>query len=168
MNISFTRSPLWIQVWGLPFESITEEVGKDLGSKLGKYIESDKRPWLSEQAKFMWIRVDIPIDKPLRRGENFVNPEGDKYWVTFKYERIPNFYFLCGVLGHDEKHCFGFQGKSEDHWQYGDWLCASNGSKGGFEKQKAANSGGYEERMDEDRGDQHIPMNTSLASLGTK
>ncbi|XP_030958845.1 uncharacterized protein LOC115980765 [Quercus lobata] len=38
-NISFTHSPLWIQVWGLPFESMTEEVGKDLGSKLGKYIE---------------------------------------------------------------------------------------------------------------------------------
>ena len=120
MNISFTHSPLWIQVWGLPFESMIEEVGKDLGSKLGKYIESDKRPWLSEQAKFMQIRVDIPIDKPLQRGGNIVNLEGEKYWVTFKYERLPNFCFLCGVLGHDEKHCSGFQGKSEDHRQYGD------------------------------------------------
>ena len=99
---------------------MTEEVGKDLGSKLGKYIESDKRPWLSEQAKFMQIRVDIPIDKPLQRGGNIVNLEGEKYWVTFKYERLPNFCFLCGVLGHDEKHCSGFQGKSEDHRQYGD------------------------------------------------
>ena len=74
-NISFTHSPLWIQVWGLLFESMTEKVGEDLGSKLGKYINSDRRSWLSEQAKFMLIRVDIPIDKPLRRGGNIVNSD---------------------------------------------------------------------------------------------
>ena len=47
-NISFTHTPLWVQVWSLPFESMTKEVGKDLGSKLGKYIDSDRRSWLSE------------------------------------------------------------------------------------------------------------------------
>ena len=98
-NISFTRFPLWIQVWGLPFESMIEEVGKDLGSKLGKYIDSDRRSWLSEQAKFMRIRVDIPIDKPFRRGGNIVNSDGDKFWVTFKYERLPNFYFHLWNIG---------------------------------------------------------------------
>ena len=46
-NISFTHTPLWVQVWSLPFESMTEEVGKDLGSKLGKFIDSDRRSWLS-------------------------------------------------------------------------------------------------------------------------
>ena len=69
-------------------------------------------------------------------------------------------------MGHDEKHCSRFPGKSEAHKQYGDWLQANNGSKGGFEKQKAASNSGYEERMDEDPGDQHIPMNTSPVSLG--
>ena len=59
---------------------MTEEVGRDLGNKLGKYIESDRQSWSSEQAKFMWIRVDIPIDKPLRKGGNIVNSEGDKYY----------------------------------------------------------------------------------------
>lgn len=95
---------------GLPFESMFEEVGRDLGNRLGKYIESDKRSWLLEQAKFMRIRVDLPINKPLRRGGNIVNSDGEKYWVTFKYERLPSFcfFFQCGFLGHDEKHCTGF------------------------------------------------------------
>ena len=150
---------------------MTEEVGKDLGSKLGKYIDSDRCSWLSEQAKFMRIRVDIPIDKPLRRGGNVVNSDGDKFWVTFKYERLPNFCFLCGILGHDKKHCSGFQGKAEGHRQYGDWLRASNGFKGGFEKQKATTSSGHEERterMDEDSRNPIFPMNTNPMSLGTK
>ena len=42
-NISFTHSPFWVQVWGLPFENMSEEVGRDLGNRLGKYIETDKR-----------------------------------------------------------------------------------------------------------------------------
>ena len=41
-NISFTHSPFWVQVWGLPFENMSKEVGRDLGNRLGKYIETDK------------------------------------------------------------------------------------------------------------------------------
>ena len=72
-TISFTHSPFWVQVWGFPFDCMSKEVGRELGSKLGRYIESDKRSWLLEQAKFIRIRVDLPIDKPLRRGGNIVN-----------------------------------------------------------------------------------------------
>ena len=64
-NISFTHSSFWVQVWGLPFENMSEEMGRDLGNRLGKYIETDKWSWLSEQAKFMRIRVDLLIDRPL-------------------------------------------------------------------------------------------------------
>ena len=70
-----------------------------------------------------------------------------------------------------KKHCSGFQGKAEGHRQYGDWLRASNGFKGGFEKQKAASSSGHEERterMDEDSNNPIFPMNTNLVSLETE
>ena len=42
-NISFTHSPFWVQVWGLPFENMLEEVGKEVGNRLGHFIEVDKR-----------------------------------------------------------------------------------------------------------------------------
>ncbi|XP_075654808.1 uncharacterized protein LOC142624976 [Castanea sativa] len=42
-NITFTHSPFWVQVWGLPFEFLSEKVGKEIGSKLGEVIEVDKR-----------------------------------------------------------------------------------------------------------------------------
>ena len=77
---------------------MSKEVGRDLGNKLGKYIESDKRSWLSEQAKFMRIRVDLPINKLLRRGGNIVNPNGGKFWVTFKYEKFLVFAFNVAFL----------------------------------------------------------------------
>ena len=144
---------------------MSEEVRRDLGNRLGKYIESDKQSWLSEQAKFMRIQVDLPIDKPLRRGENVVNLEGDKYWVTFKYERLPNFYFPCGILGNDEKHCSGYPSNLEAHRQYGDWLRANDSPKSGIEKPKAFSSGGFKERKDEGYDDQQILTTSNLMDM---
>ena len=41
-NIVFTHSPFWVQVWGLPFEFMNEEVGKDIGGTIGNFLEVDK------------------------------------------------------------------------------------------------------------------------------
>ena len=67
-NISFSSSPFWVQIWGLPFENMTEAIWKDIGSKIGRVLEVDKRAMQVELAKFLRIRVEVPIDKPLSRG----------------------------------------------------------------------------------------------------
>ena len=47
-NIVFSHSPFWVQVWGIPFELMVEETGRDIGNRMGKFIEADKRAWQSE------------------------------------------------------------------------------------------------------------------------
>ena len=103
---------------------MSQDVGEEIGSKLGKFIEVDRRSWQSDQAKFMRVRVELEIDKPLRRGAYIASSDGERLWLTFKYERLPTVYFICGKLGHDNKHC-----PISDVWQsaghqYGDWLRA--------------------------------------------
>lgn len=67
-NFNFYHSPFWVQVWGLPFKHTSKEVRKDIGRKIGKVIKVDKRSLQADQAKFLRVRVDLPINKPLRRG----------------------------------------------------------------------------------------------------
>nr|POE62312.1 uncharacterized protein CFP56_72888 [Quercus suber] len=103
---------------------MSQDVGEEIGSKLGKFIEVDRRSWHSDQAKFMRVRVELEIDKPLRRGAYIASSEGERLWLTFKYERLPTVCFICGKLGHDKKHC-----PTSGVWQtaclqYGDWLRA--------------------------------------------
>ena len=84
---------------------MSKEVGQDIGRSRGRFIEVDKRAGQADQAKFIRIKVDLPIEKPLRRGGHVVSKDGEKYWVQFRYERLPTFCYLCGKLGHDDKHC---------------------------------------------------------------
>nr|POE50650.1 hypothetical protein CFP56_00108 [Quercus suber] len=50
-NIVFSHSSFWVQIWGVPFELRVEETGRDIGNRMGKFIEADKRAWQSEQAR---------------------------------------------------------------------------------------------------------------------
>ena len=115
---------------------MTEDIGRDIGSKIGRVLEVDKRAIQTDQAKFLRIRVEVQIDKPLRRGGYVKNDEGGRFWVDLRYERLPTLCYRCGILGHDEKHCQGSSLEQLSKRQYGEWLKASGVLKFGNEKEK--------------------------------
>ena len=47
---------------------MTEDIGREIGSKIGKVLEVDKRAIQADQAKFLRLRVKMQLDKPLWRG----------------------------------------------------------------------------------------------------
>ena len=108
---------------------MSDEVGRELGNSLGKFIELDRGARQTDQAKFMRIRVDLQLDKPLRRKGKVASADGEKFWVNFKYERLPTFCFHCDRLGHDDKHCLEITYEQSSSKQYGDWLQEQGNSK---------------------------------------
>nr|POF19256.1 hypothetical protein CFP56_75075 [Quercus suber] len=113
-----------------------EEIRKDIGRKIVRVLEVDKRAMQADKAKFLRIRVEVPINKPLSRGGYVKNEEGGRYWVDFRYERLPTFCYICGILGHDEKHCQASPMEQLSGWQYGEWLKDGGVIKNGGEKEK--------------------------------
>ena len=100
-SVTFTHLPFWVQVWGLPFDLMTEEAGHDIRRGLGKGVEVDSKAFKADQACFLRIRAEILLDKPLRRGGPVVSSEGDEICVAFRYERLVGWCFACGRIGHD-------------------------------------------------------------------
>ena len=50
--IRFTSIPRWVQVWGLPLDLLSEDVGRDIGNGLGKVVEVDLKDFSLDQARF--------------------------------------------------------------------------------------------------------------------
>uniref|UniRef100_A0A2N9GD29 Reverse transcriptase domain-containing protein n=1 Tax=Fagus sylvatica TaxID=28930 RepID=A0A2N9GD29_FAGSY len=67
-------------IWrmGPDFCIVEEETGEKIGSRLGRYVMGDPKLGLLEQAWFLRIRVEVPINKPLRRGGWLTSSEGEK------------------------------------------------------------------------------------------
>ncbi|GMY26927.1 hypothetical protein FCV25MIE_22169, partial [Fagus crenata] len=56
----------------------SEEAGADIGNRIGRFISNDEWKTMTKQAKYLRVRVEVPIDKPLRRGGFVTSLEGDK------------------------------------------------------------------------------------------
>ena len=98
-------------------------------------VEVDCRALASDQARFLRIRVEVPLDKLIQRAGQIVSLEGDWVKVAYKYERLVGLCFQCGRVGHEATQCPHLVDGTTDSRPYGDWLQAgskhrSNGSPG--------------------------------------
>jgi hypothetical protein len=91
---------MWICLYDLPADMMTKACGKLLGGQIGRYIKTDRR-----FPGYMRIRVHYPLVKPLMpelkvkiKGRGLMN-------IVVRYENVPHFCFLCGLIGHAMPNC---------------------------------------------------------------
>jgi hypothetical protein len=103
-NLDFHHVPAWIQIWGLPVHCKTVNMGKHIGSQLGK-VEDAAIYDYPQKARIVKIRVCINSAEPIRAGMYIGNTRDGINWVDFRYENLPMFCFNCGLVGHNEDKC---------------------------------------------------------------
>ncbi|KAL0370752.1 UNVERIFIED_CONTAM: hypothetical protein Sangu_0393300 [Sesamum angustifolium] len=118
-----------IHIHGLPLGKMTRDLATFIGNNLGKFKEVDLDSNGEVWGSSVRIRASVDITKPLKRALKIRTVLGDEQLVTFTYERLPNFCYLCGVMGHLSCQCEvqlqeGFCDPGE-HAPYGDWLRAA-------------------------------------------
>ena len=110
---------------------VSPTVAAEIGSWLRRVEEVEKRQKLEAQNMFMWVKVAIPISKPIWKGGFVAGTDGQRTWVTFKYEHLPMFCHWCGIMGHDLKHCAQHFAVTKNGdsvtCQYGGWLKSTGG-----------------------------------------
>lgn len=104
-RVELNRLAFWVQVHDLPAGYITEGIGKQLGAFIGEFLEYDATNSSSIWRQYMRIRVAIDVSKPLKRGRRIKKTDGTSFMVSFKYERLHIFCFVCGRVGHSERFC---------------------------------------------------------------
>lgn len=95
--------PFWIQAKGLAVEQITSTNACFIGSQVGKVLEFEDPDEIFRS--FTRVKVEVDISKPLLDGFWIPRDDGEQSWVEVKYERLSDFCFGCGRLGHDIQEC---------------------------------------------------------------
>ncbi|KAJ1435329.1 Zinc finger, CCHC-type [Sesbania bispinosa] len=79
-------------------------MGFKIGSCLGKVIDSEVFE-CREKWSFLKILVEVDVQKPLLTGIPVGRRKDGVSWVDFQYEKLPQFCYKCGRVGHDEDMC---------------------------------------------------------------
>jgi hypothetical protein len=133
LTVPLDTTEIWIQIHHLPFGFMTREIGLLIGSHIGKFINYDDLNNYGSWRKFMRIRVAINVNEPLKTDWAFVREQGEVVKVSFKYEKLGNFCYVCGLLGHTENFCSKKfeEGMYEGGRRWGNFLRAEVGGNAG-------------------------------------
>lgn len=85
---------------------MTMENAEKIGRVMGKLLEFDRiNTSCISVRRFIRIRVEIDTTKPFPTGFSLPRIDRGPAIVTFKYERLSEFCYECGCLGHVHSSC---------------------------------------------------------------
>lgn len=132
-KMRFNEVSFWIQLHDLPVICMDKEIGWRLGKMIGVVEDIDTGASGDCLGKYLRVRVRIDVEQPLERAVNFVRKDGeDPITLLLAYERLPEFCYHCGVIGHSQKECLLHKGDpislNDLEPNFGDHLRASSPS----------------------------------------
>lgn len=125
-EIEFKKAAFWLRLFNLPLEFRNKQMAKKLGDSLGEFleVECDKEEFCGGNS--MRIKVRLDITEPLCRGFMLKSEEiREGCWIAIRYERLPEFCFKCGRIGHVLKDCHDKQKEEmqeQSRLEFGMWL----------------------------------------------
>ncbi|TXG69525.1 hypothetical protein EZV62_004460 [Acer yangbiense] len=133
-KLGFNKADFWIQIHEVPIMCMNRRIARWLADQLGEVVEipsKSRECW----GKYMRVKVRIDISKPLKQWLRFKPGATDEIiMVGLKYERLPDFCFACGRIGHGIKECLDKVARQEaldgSPTKYGSWLKALIPKKG--------------------------------------
>ncbi|KAK9221992.1 hypothetical protein WN944_010423 [Citrus x changshan-huyou] len=177
-KLSFSHVSFWIQIHNVPIMCMNEETIRDFGKEIGKVEEVGTNAAGECIGKYARLRVPVDVTKPLVKvlslepeedGEEGVDMENEDIEAEKKeekrqeivmlvlYEKLLNFCYVYGCVGHQFRECIQFKNQSRDEMAYGPWLKAPTNA----EKIKL-NKGKERGKIDEDNQRRNMPFESRV------
>ncbi|XP_018471856.1 uncharacterized protein LOC108843220 [Raphanus sativus] len=97
--------PFWIQIRGIPFQFMSQDVVMHIGRALGMYMDVDYSADVAARRDYARVRVNWNVDEPLRFQRQFQFTPGVNTLLRLTFERLRGFCDICGRLTHDSGAC---------------------------------------------------------------
>jgi hypothetical protein len=104
-DIEFNTIPIWIRVTKIPIGLMNKAVAEAIGNKVGEFFEVEEDNSEVMVGKFLRIKIKLDVRRPLMRGVMLCVGNNEEKWCPIIYEYLPDFCYICGVIGHTDKAC---------------------------------------------------------------
>ncbi|XP_075640492.1 uncharacterized protein At4g02000-like [Castanea sativa] len=145
-DLPLDKSSFWVQVHNIPIGFRNKSVAEDIYSSIG-VIDRSITVTECECGSYIRVRATLDVFQPLCRGRIIKFEGGEKVWVNFRYERLPNICYWCGYFDQGDRDCdLWIQSKGTlklESQQFGSWIRAS---QMGTKKSMVRVSGFYKDR----------------------
>ncbi|MBA0746606.1 hypothetical protein Gogos_009109 [Gossypium gossypioides] len=105
MQVPLISSYFWLQIHDLHSGLFSENMARQFGSFVGKFVEYDAKQIGWGIRNYMRVRVLIDVFSPLKRRKKIILASGAQVYAKFQYEKLSLFFLVCGRLGHGDSFC---------------------------------------------------------------
>lgn len=100
----FGKIQIWAQVHGLCAEMLNTENAWQIATKVGRCVAVDPEKEMCARA-YIRLKIELDVSEPVCPGFWWANDRGEEKWANIKYERLSDFCYGCGRLGHTTQGC---------------------------------------------------------------
>ncbi|OMO96966.1 hypothetical protein CCACVL1_04733 [Corchorus capsularis] len=123
MEMEFREVIFWVQIHNLPWEVQTKRNAERVGNVMGRIVEIEDVQWGKAIGRgFLRLRVAMDVERSLLGGFWLPRKNGHKIWAEIRYEKLGDFCYKCGKLGHIEKTCDKEEVIEAGKKMYGPWM----------------------------------------------
>ncbi|CAA0835012.1 Unknown protein [Striga hermonthica] len=130
----FDEITLWVQVLNVPLNWMSTEVGQKVGRIVNKVKNVVGCKVGGDVGSFLKLLVAIDLKEPIPRCTS-IKLGNQKVMVAFRYEKLVNLCYYCGMIGHLDRNCSKrlryFENNCVVDGQFGDWPKTSETFAGG-------------------------------------
>ncbi|KAK1683603.1 hypothetical protein QYE76_044451 [Lolium multiflorum] len=121
--VDLHRIHAWVQIHDVPELYRKRGLITGLVASIGEVLMVDMNSTGSEGGDFVRARVWLDVRKCLTRFVSFKPEGGSPVIMRVKFEKIPRFCAICGLLGHEQEEC-GSGEHTPAEVRFGKWLLA--------------------------------------------
>lgn len=103
-KLTLDKAFFWVQVHNIPIGYRNKSVSEDICGSIG-LVDRSTNALESECGSYVWVRAKLDVFQPLCKGKIIKLEDGEKVWVNFRYEWLPNICYWCGCFDHGDRDC---------------------------------------------------------------